>query len=226
MEMLGRILRPPSLGPLRYAAIRESLVAARATSMSGFVETRAWEGFTDYIIDTGEGSCGVVRFAQNCCVGAMINYDPWRQLDLEHSLEEMPRPLGRMARDVCALPLLNSPDQLGISSLFWSDGGPLRGSEPWPTLYEFGGELLRRELLDEELWPEEAAHYYDIEPERLAVLTTIARRRVACPGILTLTHDEADAVLPAGSSFRADAMELLNGLELGLPQLEPVELSD
>ncbi len=85
---------------LRHGATRESIAAARMVAFHGFQETRAWDGPSDYIVGTVEGSCGVIRFDSTGCVGAMINYDPWRQMELSSAIASMPRILQVVANDV------------------------------------------------------------------------------------------------------------------------------
>ena len=217
-EILQRVLRPPRPDSLRYGAIRECLAAARSVSIHGFQETRAWDTLGDYIVDTGEGSCAIVRFVQDNCVAVMTNYDPWRQFELDHAILLMPLNLQQIAREVAALPLLNSPGQLRISSLFWSDGSEIEAGEPWPTAYAFGAEILRRELQDDERWQEEAGIHYDIEPPGLAVIMELAKRRLASPGVVVLTVEELVAIAPEGSLHRADALELLSDMAFSPPQ--------
>ncbi len=211
-SILCRILRPPTLELLRYGAIRESIAAARYVALYGFQETRAWDGPNDYVIDTGEGSCGVVRFIATGCVAAMINYDPWRKLDVAQVCATIPPTLRDAAEEICKLPLLNSPAQLGISCLLWSEGEALRAHEPWPIAYKFGGELLRQEILDDELWQAEAAVYYDLDKPTLALIISVARRRVASTGSLALTGDDFRAIVPEESPHYTQAVQLLSDI--------------
>ncbi len=80
-EVLIRLLRPPRLDGLRYGALREAIIFASYVAVEGFSETRAWEG-DSYVIDSGEGSCGIVRFTGDSCVAAMTNYTPHRSYDV------------------------------------------------------------------------------------------------------------------------------------------------
>ncbi len=209
-SILCRILRPPTVESLRYGAIRESIAAARYVAVKGFQETRAWDGVNDYVIDTGEGSCGVVRFIAAGCVAVMINYDPWRKLDLAQVRATIPPTLQNVADEVCKIPLLNSPAQLGISCLFWSEGQTLRAHEPWPIAYKFGGELLRQEMLNDELWEAEAAVYYGLDEPTLSLVISVAKRRVTSNGIVVLTGDEIRSIVPQNSPHYTEAVQLLH----------------
>lgn len=221
LQVLQRLIRPPNADSLRLGAIRESLASVRSVAFHGFQETRAMEGSTDYVIETGEGSCGVVRFSHNGCVGAMINYDPWRQLDQEGTISRMPPTLQEIAREVCALPILNAPAQLAISSLFWSEGGPLTSAESWLTSYTFGGELLRRELLDDDAWRAEAGAHHELDEAALTLVALIARRRQMSSGGLALDSAALSVLAPDGAPRRADALQLLGDMgyviEAGAP---------
>jgi hypothetical protein len=218
-SILCRILCPPSTDSLRYGAIREVIAAAHSVALFGFGETRAWDGPNDYIIDTGEGSCGVVRFVGLGCVAAIINYDPWREFDLAKAMILAPPALQPTLEDVCRLPFLNSPAQLRISSLFWSEGGALQAPEPWPVVYKFGGELLRHELLDDELWRTEAGSHYDLDEPTLALCVSLARRRVASSGTIDLTDDVFRRIVPKKAPHHAEAAQLLSDIGLRRPNV-------
>lgn len=209
IEMLERLLPRPTPAQLRYCSARESLAAAYSVALSGFLETRALEPPNDYIVSTGDGACGAVRFREDCCVAAMISYDPSRRYDLENAIEQTPQSLQDAARDLCDLPLLNSPDQLSVSSLFWSEGGPIGGAEPWPTLYEYGGELLRRELLADERWWEEATESYGMRPSTARLVAVVARRWIEGDDEVLLNRETLDEIIPIDSPRHDDALRFL-----------------
>lgn len=207
-ELLARLLRPPRLDELRYGAFREAVAFANSVALYGFGETRAWETKTTYIADTGEGSCGIVRFFPEACVAAMINYDPHRSYNVAAHTNQVPTRLRGHLRKLCATPMLNSEHQRRISAVFWSEGGLVVGSEPWPTLYEFGGEIFRREMLDDDTWLVEARAYYEPEPRVLETSIHIARQLLSAPSV-RLSDVEETTLLPEAAPNVAEARRCL-----------------
>jgi hypothetical protein len=217
--ILRRSLLPPTPESLRRGAIREAIVFAHAVAVNGFGETRAWDGARRYVVDTGEGSCGVVEFHPEGCVAAMINYDPFREYDAISVAQRAPTALRRLLLDVCRLPLLRSPHQRPITAVFWSDEGQLTGTEPWVTLYTFGGEMLRREGLEDQNWRPEARDYYELaDSEVLDVAVSVAARRAASDEEVALTPTECSTLLPPSAPHRDTAMECLHNVRISLPQ--------
>lgn len=212
-ELLERLLAPPTTSELRYGAIRESLACAASTARIGFQETRAWDSLSDYILVDGLGSCGVVRFLWNGCVAALTSHNPWRQFDVVSAIAGAPDKHRATLKQVSHLPLLaESVRQLGISSIFWSDGEQIEGGEPWPTLYAYGGELLAREILDDASWLTEAPEYWALEPEAASVITTIARQRCDRSGLITVSKEDIERILPGGAPHRAVGVQMLSDL--------------
>lgn len=215
-SILCDVLRAPRAALLKRGAIREAIAAARSVSLWGFQETRAWDGHDDYVIDTGEGSCGVVRFSGNECIGAMLNHDPWRDVDLDRVLAAIPETLRSSAEEVFRLPLLTPVGPRTISCVFWSEDEVLHAGEPWPAAYKFGGELLRRELLDDERWRAEAATYYELDQHVIDLISNLATRRASTTGVIALGPEELLTLLPVEAPHRDAARELLGELDFDL----------
>jgi hypothetical protein len=203
---------PPTPAALRYGAVREAIVAAASTARLGFGETRAWDSLADYIISDGTGCLGVVRFDWNGCVAAFTSSNPWRELDVASAIASAPELHRQNLRDVCRLPLLAESNHPGITTLFWSDGGPLAGPDAWPTTYAYGGDLLHREALDDQRWTGEATEYWAVEVEALSVIVATARRRVGTVGPMAISAADYHCIVPADAPHRIDAVELLRSL--------------
>lgn len=212
-DLLRRILVPPDMAALKHGAVREALASVQSVALHGFQETRAWDGPSDYIVDTGEGSCAVLRFAAPGCVAAMIHYDPWRELDLAQALRALPEALRPTADEVCGLPFLNSEHQLSISSIFWSRRDGLCASEPWPTVYAFGAELFRREMAPDVRWKIEAEHYYGVDAALRDLIVQITPRRAESGRGWALCEGDIHLLAPPGAPHRTEALRLL--VELG-----------
>lgn len=212
-DLLLRILVPPDMAALKHGAIREALASVQSVALHGFEETRAWDGASDYIVDTGEGSCAVLRFAPPGCVAAMIHYDPWRELDLAEAVRAVPEALRPTADEVCRLPFLNSEHQLSVSSIFWSHGGQLCAPEPWPTAYGFGAEIFRREMAPDVRWKIEAEHYYGADAALLDLIVRITPRRALSGRGWALSEGDIHLLAPPYAPHRTEALRLL--IELG-----------
>lgn len=207
-EMLIRLLRPPLLDALRYGALREAITFASYVAVEGFGETRAWEN-DSYVVDSGEGSCGIVRFTGDSCVAAMTNYTPHRSYDVVSHVAQAPARLQEELRHLCAAPMLNSEHQRDVSAVFWAVDGVLAGAEPWPTLYQFGAEMLRREMLTDSDWRDEAHWNCESMPLVLDSAIRVARRLVTTPSAALLDIEQSK-LLPQGAPNISEARDLLS----------------
>ena len=212
-DVLLEVLVPPTSDELRYGAIRESIAAVRSVALHGFSETRAWDGPDDYIVDTGEGSAGVVRFDGDSCFGALVCLDPRRDFSVQKALLGAPPSVALLARGVLGLPFLIQ-NMAPITGVFWGDKGVLSSNEDWPVLYKYGGEILRRELLADETWTYEIEADLSLESGVASEIVMLARTRFERRGPVQIREELWHELAPRDSAHFDDAAKLLS--ELGI----------
>ncbi len=105
--------------------------------------------------------------------------------------------------------MLNSEHQRDISAVFWAVDGVLGGTEPWPSLYQFGAQILRREMLTDSDWRDEAHRNYESMPLVLDCAIRVARRLVAAPSAALLDIEQS-ILLPQGKPNISEARDLLS----------------
>lgn len=207
-QLVARLIRAPAVLRLWFGSLRESLVAASYVAISGFGETRAWEGDA-YVLSDGCGSEGVIRFARDSCVAAVAYKDPWRSYDVDAAIRAMPEPVQRPMREVAALPLLTSG--VGITALMFGEDGYLTSNEEWVTAYTFGAEIFRREMLTDEVWEDEAVEHYGLDVDVVRVASSLARLAIAVPHELRAAVGASlSKFVPPSSPYLNEAVELVD----------------
>jgi hypothetical protein len=209
LEVLLRILIPPTCRDFKYGAIRESLASVRSVALFGFAETRAWDGPTDYVVDTGEGSLAVARFVDGNCFAAMVSIDPSRPFSVEAALIDAPIAARRHAASVLGLPLLAGRHTAAVTAVFWSEGDRLASNEDWPTVFKFGAEIFRHELLPDHIWAPAAVAHYELTSNQAHEIARLARSRLTFHAPIPIEHRLFDVLVPPGSPYQADALSLL-----------------
>jgi hypothetical protein len=206
--VLAALLPKPKASTLLRGAVRESLAAAYSVATLGRQETRAWDQYYKYIIDDGEGSCGIVNFDPNGAVGALDNHEFTRNFDADNAVDLAP--IGQQAtlRSIVELPMFRHDERCSMTSVFWTEDGFLCGPEAWHKIYVFGGELLRRELMEDIEWQIEANEYYDLGETLANHIIQIMDRFVPLKSI-SLTREELTALLPEDAPFRSEAWKQL-----------------
>ncbi len=212
-DVLLEILLPPSCEQLRYGMVRESIAAVYSVAQYGFSETRAWDGKKDYIVDNGEGSACVVRFENGSCFGALASSDPHRDFSAEMALHHAPQFVQKLAAGVMDLPFLKY-SSTPVTSVFWATDGQLTSVDDWPTVYEFGGEVLRGELLADMPWVREAKSFYGMEGQVPLRVIELAKRRWLQDGPIEILEEFYCELIPSGSPYSADAQKLLVDLDV------------
>lgn len=77
-QIIDSVVLPPYVADLKLGAIREAIASISDIARYGFMESRAWDGPSDYVVDNGEGDRAVVRFSNRGCFGAFVSNDPSR----------------------------------------------------------------------------------------------------------------------------------------------------
>jgi hypothetical protein len=205
--LLDRLLPRPVASNFFLGMVRESLAAVHSTAIFGRQDTRAWERSDRYLVDDGEGNAAVVQLTAHGLVGAVRCHDPQRSLQV--SMAPVPENQRYILKGVLALPIL-SGDAPPVSAIFWTENGVLTSAEPWYKTYHFGGEIFRRELLDEEGWGRESAEHHELDSAAVAAIIAISRRAIPLHS-LRLTSEEIGMVLPRDAPCWSEAMEQLSG---------------
>lgn len=214
IEILGEILVAPTCEELHHGAIREAIASVRSVALYGFSETRAWDGAGDYIVDSGEGAVGVVRFGESDCFGAMVSLDPSRNFDVDAALQAAPTAIKQISEEVLRLPLLVGASTAPVTAVFWSERGPLTSCEDWVSVYQFGAEILGREFLSDDAWVRAATDHYELAPDLAGDISRLARTRRARSGIITLGAPLFRQLAPRTAPHYEDATRLLAELSL------------
>lgn len=194
----------PSWRELFHGAARESLAAVHSVARIGTQDTRAWERPMRYVADDNQGNVGVVEFLHDGVVGAISARAPKRLFEPAGAIDLAPSGLREALGRVCELPLLQ--EGLGVSAAFWTVGDFLQTLGTWG---ESGTELFRRELLPGKIWEVEALAYYKLVPEVAHLAIAIASRAVVHAPLATLSEGELIQLIPKGSRYEREAIELL-----------------
>jgi hypothetical protein len=208
-EILLKFLLPnPRASTLLHGTVREALAAACSVAMLGQQETRAWDQDYTYVIDDGEGNCGVVMFDRSGVVGALYMHDAKRNFDVDHAVSLAPAEQQEMLHSLVVLPILQHDGNRSITSVFWTEGGLLHAAEAWHKVYRFGGELLRHELMEDREWRAEATEYYAFSESLIDSIIRFTNRLDPLTPIF-LTNEELSKIIPQDAPFRAIALEQL-----------------
>jgi hypothetical protein len=197
----------PSAGPpwqrLFHGAVREALAASNSVARIGTQDTHAWERPIRYISDDNQGNVAVVEFQPYGAVGAMSARDPGRPFDWGRAVALAPAGAKEELVHVCQLPLLGDR----ISALFWTVGEHIH----WPERESCAAtqELLRRELLADSAWEDEARAYYDLTLEVARLVVAAAARALVRIPMLRLSERELRLLVPRGSTHEREALDLL-----------------
>lgn len=204
-RLLEMLLPRPTASQLYTGMIREALADATMKAFSGPAETNWWEKSYSYIANNGEGDGFVVQLVSDGLVGALACHDNVRTLDLREDLVPLEQRAALAA--LLELPYLLTTGS-GITAVFWTQDGYLASGEPWHQTYIFGGELMRRELLDDEAWLIEGAEYYGLSDEKTSAIVAVSSRaRPRQP--IVLTEEEIALLLPEDAPHRVDAAQQL-----------------
>ncbi len=205
--LMRLLLPPPTTLELYRGAIRESLAALWSTAQIGHVDTRGWETCSDYIIDDGEGCMAIVQFVGHECVAAAYSDDPSRHYDPRPAIARMPAELRPIAAEIIALPFFAGPGGARQTSLFWSEAGVIVGAEPWPILYTYTGDILRRELLRDDAWRLEAREHYELPDEVMAEILGIAAHALLPPRPVPVPQRSLQLIIPPSAPHAAMVLE-------------------
>lgn len=209
--LLNLLLPSPRASDLFLGALRESLAAVYSVAKIGRQDTRAWDQLDLYVVDDNEGNAAAVQFLSEGCVGAISNHDPSRDFNFAEAVAMAPLRLRQTLASLCRIPLFQDDGRPRVTAVFWAESGRLRGPEPWWATYLFGAELLRRELLDEEDWKDEAMKHYDLDDATAFAITQITRRAHPLEPIV-LTKEEAALLSPHRSAYYDESFQqLLSG---------------
>jgi hypothetical protein len=208
--VLGLLLPNPRASTLLRGTVRESLAAAYSIATLGRQETRAWDECYTYVADDGEGNSGIVKFDPDGASGALNDHDFHRNFDVDGAVALAPVGQRGTLRSLVDLPIFQYNGRRTITSVFWTEGGLLCGPEAWFKIYIFGGELLRRELMDDREWQGEANEYYEISEALVDIIIRITGRLLPLNPI-ALTREELSLLVPDDAPFRTEALEQLFG---------------
>jgi hypothetical protein len=209
-QILARILVPPSVDALHYGALRESIADAVLLAETGLSE-RGWDSY-GYAVDDGAGSSALVSFRESICVGLVCATDPWRPFQLDETIAAAPSEVRAALARLRDAPMLAGNSGSRVTAMFWSSGPGITSGEPWPVVFTFGGEVLRREHLADDDWILEAGEYYELEPHQLTGSIETARRALesqtcsdsaCCDGFKQLIREDAPSREEALAAFAA-----------------------
>lgn len=206
--VLELLLSNPRALSLLRGTVRESLAAVYLVARLGQQETRAWDQYFRYIIDDGEGNCGVLDFRATGVVGALYRHDSRRAFDIDGAVSLAPVGQQEMLRLLVELPIFRYDERRTITSIFWTEGGLLCGPEPWHKVYLFGGDLLRRELMTDHEWRREAREEDNLDEALIDLIIQITERLVPLTPI-SLAGEELSVLIPENAPFRTEAFDQL-----------------
>lgn len=197
----------PTSRSLFHGAVRESLAAVNSAAAIGIQDTHAWERPVRYVADDNQGNVGVVEFLPAGVVAAISARAPEAEIDCMRAVERAPVELRDKLLAVCALPLLQ--EGLGITAIFWSDGDRVMGPVNWDDLQRLGADLFRRELMPDTLWAHTGAAHYALSADVAHLAISAAARAVVDAPMLRLSEGELRLLVPRGSDYEDEALDLL-----------------
>jgi hypothetical protein len=205
--LLSHLMPWPTWRSLFYGAVRESLAAAHSTAEDGVQDTHAWETPIRYVADDNQGNVGIIAFTADGAVAAISSRAPRRRFDYAQAIEAAPSDLKSAVATLCDLPRLSEGP--GVTAVFWTAGEFIHGPEAWHSIYQFGAELFRRELLPNWAWETEGAtHYSHTTPIAHLAITASSRARIRVP-LLILSEKEFRQLIPHRSPYEREATDLL-----------------
>lgn len=211
-QLLSLLLPKPRAAALFRGAIRESIAALRSLATHGQQETRAWDDRNSYVVDDGEGNCGIVVFGSNGAVGAIYNHDAQCASDYNAMIATVPADQLDAMRALIELPIFRVEHAQKVTALFWTVDEYLCGPRPWHRVYACGAELMRRELMTDQRWAEEAREYYCLDQPLTRMILQIVERSVVPDEIrlrdahVVLSMSELASLVPANSEHHRLAM--------------------
>lgn len=207
-ELLALLLPPPTVASLYDGAIRESLAAVHSIARIGRQDTQSWEDLEHYIVDDNGGCTATAAFLPRGCVVAASSDDPTRTFDTSAAIARAPLHLQAELSSLCALPVFQFQGKSLVTAVFWAEGHVFAGPEPWPICYIYGGEIFRKEFLDDEAWKVEFPEEYGASRSDADAIVQIARRSSAGRPI-ALSEQEIQFLVPPDSKHRAEALDQL-----------------
>lgn len=223
IDLLDRLLLPPTTSQLRNGAVRESIASVRSVARFGFSESRSWDG-DDYIVDGGDGAAAVVRFLDDECIGALVSVDPSRPFSPQEALGKGGEEVSRRGTELLSLPFLAAGAMAPVTAVFWSESGVVSSSEPWRSVCEFGGEILDDEMKSDNEW---ITNNLLFTPSEAREVTRISRERISTPMSEEIhISSEAWDLLTADGSHRRDAVTLMESLRISRMRESTVRVLD
>jgi hypothetical protein len=207
-ELLALLLPPPTVTSLYDGAVRESLAAVHSIARIGRQDTQSWEDLEHYIVDDNGGCTAIAAFLPRGCAVAASSDDPTRTFDAAAAIARAPLHLQAELSSLCALPIFQFQGKSLVTAVFWSEGDVFAGPEPWPVCYIYGGEIFRKELLDDEAWKAEFPEEYGASRSDADAIVQLARRSSAGRPI-ALSEQEIRFLVPPDSKHRAEAIDQL-----------------
>jgi len=204
-NLLSALLKPPRVSDLLHGAVREALAEVYSLAMIGRQDTRAWDAPDQYIVDDNEGNGAIVKFLSEGCVAAIACHDPTRLFDVGSVASSVPPNIANALAATTALPFFSGANSQ-ITAVFWTRGDVIESLEPWYLTYRYGGEIFRRELLEDEYWESEAEEHYDLDVRTAKTIVELAHKRGHIQDVVRLTETDMDSIVPPAAPYREEAL--------------------
>jgi hypothetical protein len=167
------------------AAIAHAIMVAHYPDFSN---EHSWDGI-NYSVQNSEGARGTITFHPQYCIGAFRDDNSDRSNKIKKAtdyLKGAPKEIIEVAEIEALQYLLDSVKGKTIpliTSAFWSEGNNLYSSDTQDDMYEHGGFLLERQVMDindsMEAWKE----YYEMSEQQGELLELAFSRKIANPSV-------------------------------------------
>ena len=179
----------------------------------------SWEDQV-YKLQDSMGSHGVILFAENYVIGAFFDEEssrnPFRlnlsNYDFNRLITEIPAPqLSDLNKKILPFFLDEYQGTLVpvITSVFWSKGEYLTGSEPWETICVHGGHLINTEVMEQGAALLFFKDEYEFSVSQLSLLKSLYNRRITLPisTYLKLNKTEYENFISNGNAGLEESKE-------------------
>lgn len=163
----------------------------------------SWDGM-NYNIQDSEGTRGTITFDLEYCVAA-FRRDDSKRINSVNTIKQAKEYFEGASNEIVKLAetealqyLLEDIDGRAIpliTTAFWGIGERMFTTDSFDEMYENGGFLLERQVMDIEESIEAWVEYYDMSSQQCDLLKTIFKRKLAEPDkTITLTTAEIEMI--------------------------------
>ncbi|MDD2377025.1 MAG: hypothetical protein PHD15_05735 [Clostridia bacterium] len=189
---------------LKRGCILSSIAhAIMITRYPDLVNEHSWDGI-NYNIQDSAGTRGTITFDLEYCIAA-FRMDSSKRINSSEKIKQSneyfigaPNKIIELAESETLQYLLENVNGVPIpiiTTAFWSEGEKLFTVDSFNDMYENGGFLLKRQLMDVDKAIESWKEYYDMSARQSELLRKIFERKIAnFDKLIVLTASEIEMI--------------------------------